>query len=221
MKANRGFNLSRLNIPVRLKGQSFVEFAILLPVLLILFSGLIEFGFALNMYLDLVDTAREVARFTADANPFPEGEGLQASRYSEGFYLDASALADYTLGMAQQIELNTETDDVVISIFQVEGGQVRQDRIPPEFSDGRIDNLSNGGEAGWRLHGNYKSRIGSADVQQRIDRMGEIPPDTGVVLVELFYEYKMKMGFPWITAFVDNPVLMHAYTFAPNPAARP
>ncbi len=221
MRNKQVFNPFRLFFSFRFRGQSFVEFAVLLPVLLILFSGLIEFGFALNMYLDLVDTAREVARFTADDNPFSGNHGSQQSHFSKEFYLDAAALANYTLGMAQQIELNTETDDVVISVFQVEGGQVRQDRIPSEFSDGRIDNMSNGGDAGWRLFGNHGSKIAISDVQQRIDRMGETPPDTGVVLVELFFEYKMAMGFPWITAFVDDPVPMHAYTFAPNPAARP
>ena len=38
-----------------MRGQSLVEFTILLPVLLIMISGLIEFGFMLNYYLDLIE----------------------------------------------------------------------------------------------------------------------------------------------------------------------
>jgi Flp pilus assembly protein TadG len=40
------------------EGQSLVEFTIMLPILLILMSGLIEFGFLLNSYLDVIDAAR-------------------------------------------------------------------------------------------------------------------------------------------------------------------
>ena len=50
-------------------GQSLVEFTLMLPILLIVISGLIEFGFLLNFYLDLVDTTREVARLASDDDP--------------------------------------------------------------------------------------------------------------------------------------------------------
>lgn len=50
------------------KGQSLVEIAILLPVLLILLSGLIEFGFLFNEYLSLQDAVRNAARFASDSD---------------------------------------------------------------------------------------------------------------------------------------------------------
>ncbi len=53
----------------RRRGQSLVEFTMLLPVLLIMLSGLIEFGILLNYYLDLIDAARKAARWAADADP--------------------------------------------------------------------------------------------------------------------------------------------------------
>ncbi|MBN1264570.1 MAG: pilus assembly protein [Anaerolineales bacterium] len=203
-------------------GQSFVEFAVLLPVLLILFSGLVETGFALNMYLDLVDTAREVARYTSDDNPFPTDPAAPNPKYSETFYFDAAELTNYTLNMAQQVELNPESDDLVVSIFQVKNGVVLSDRIPPIFMDDRLGiDVPNGGELGWRLYGNHQTSFSLADVQQRIDSMGDIPPDAGLVLVEIYYEYDMLLGLPWITMFVENPILLHSYTFAPIPAAKP
>jgi len=44
------------------KGQSLVEFAILLPVLLLLIMGILEFGLMLNSYLTINNSAREGAR---------------------------------------------------------------------------------------------------------------------------------------------------------------
>ena len=45
------------------RGQALVEFTLILPILLLLFAGLIELGFALYDYLQVVNAAREGARF--------------------------------------------------------------------------------------------------------------------------------------------------------------
>ena len=44
------------------KGQSLVEFAILLPLLLLLLMGILEFGIMLNSYLTINNASREGAR---------------------------------------------------------------------------------------------------------------------------------------------------------------
>jgi len=44
------------------KGQSLAEFALLLPVLIILLVGIVEIGWGLNSYLTVVDGARDGAR---------------------------------------------------------------------------------------------------------------------------------------------------------------
>ena len=44
------------------KGQSLVEFAILLPILLLLLMGILEFGIMLNSYLTIHNATREGAR---------------------------------------------------------------------------------------------------------------------------------------------------------------
>ena len=56
----------------RKRGQGLVEFTIMFPVLLVMLSGLMEFGFLLNEYLDILDAAREAARFASDNDPFNE-----------------------------------------------------------------------------------------------------------------------------------------------------
>lgn len=45
------------------KGQSLVEFAIILPILMLLVMGIIEFGMMLNSYLAIQNASREGARY--------------------------------------------------------------------------------------------------------------------------------------------------------------
>jgi Flp pilus assembly protein TadG len=44
------------------KGQSLVEFAIILPIILLLLMGIVEFGMMLNSYLTIQNVAREGSR---------------------------------------------------------------------------------------------------------------------------------------------------------------
>jgi hypothetical protein len=41
------------------------------------------------------------------------------------------------------------------------------------------------------------------------------------VLVEIYFDYDQVLGLPWITAFVPNPVHLHAYTIMPNANVEP
>lgn len=45
------------------KGQSMVEFALVIPVLLLIVIGIIEFGFMFSSYLTLTNASREAVRF--------------------------------------------------------------------------------------------------------------------------------------------------------------
>lgn len=47
------------------KGQALAEFALIIPVLLILLVGIFEIGYGLNSYLTVVDAARDGARLGA------------------------------------------------------------------------------------------------------------------------------------------------------------
>lgn len=44
------------------KGQALVEFALILPIILLLILGIVQFGMLLNSYLSLTNAAREGAR---------------------------------------------------------------------------------------------------------------------------------------------------------------
>jgi hypothetical protein len=46
-------------------------------------------------------------------------------------------------------------------------------------------------------------------------------PNTGYILVEIYYNYHHKLALPWITPFISNPLLLHAYAFMPLTSAEP
>ena len=182
----------------RRRGQSLVEFAITLPFILVMISGLIEFGFLLNAYLDVVDVSREVARRAADGDP---------DRVA--FYQEASdtavQLVDEGIG---QIRFNAATDDIVISAFRFDGLKVK--RIP--------------GEVGWSAFGHHGTKMHTQEVVKQLKEIRaqlSSAPDTGVVLVEVFYHYQSRLGLPWITALLGDPVELHAFSFAPNRSVDP
>ena len=213
----------KLKKNMRRRGQSFVEFAILLPLILIMLSGLIEFGFLLNENLDLIDAALEVARFAADEDPIRDDAGNfdpnpATTPEPAGFYTRLWSNTDRALDMGGQIALDPVEDDVVVSLFAVNFGTVSQ-RYPLAVG-------AQGGENGWQRWGNDTSKFGSADIQGIVtdsiaSNGGFITPNTGVVLVEIFYDYHMIMGLPWIRAFVPDPVPLHVYAIMPNAALEP
>lgn len=207
------------------RAQSLVEFTLMLPVLLIMLSGLIEAGIALNVYLDLIDSAREVARNISDFNPFNDDT---LSR-NVSFYDQAKNIADYTLGQAGQIQLDPASDNLVISVFRVTGSSVSaSERYPVSFSE---DGCTKGGELGWIAFCNsQESKIGTTGCGTKpncivmadlLGDLADVPPDTGIVAVEIYYDYHMTLGLPWITAFLPDPITLHAYSFMPNSAAEP
>jgi hypothetical protein len=102
-------------------GQSIVEFTLMLPVLLIMISGLIEMGFMLNFYLDLIDTAREVARLAADDDPIHDEAGFfnddpRNDPEPKGFYLRAYD-ARCTLSCREQGKLHSSKLTMMIWFF--------------------------------------------------------------------------------------------------------
>ena len=197
------------------KGQSIVEFTLLLPLLLALLSSLIEFGFALNDYLDLIDTTRETVRFLSDQDPFEAG----GTTRNDDFYTDGVDQMALTLARAGWINLDSTADDLIISVFSVTSTSSLT-RYPATFTDATCGGANNGGTMGWRMDCNKLSKFSNADILGRISSISSAP-DTGIVLVEIYYDYKMKLGLPWVTGIVGDTITLHAYSFAPNASSEP
>jgi Flp pilus assembly protein TadG len=65
----------------RQRGQALVELALVLPILLILFVGIIEFARAWNLHQVITDAAREGARRAVIANNATQAEVDSAVRH--------------------------------------------------------------------------------------------------------------------------------------------
>jgi Flp pilus assembly protein TadG len=211
-------------------GQSLVEFTVLLPVLLIMISGLIEFGIMLNYYLDLIDAAREAARWASDADPIRDPNDGSYMDPNPLFYTNVQTLTKEALLAASDGRIDwidnpldatddddddcsitiNGTNDIVISAFGIRnnsGSPVVDKRFPVAA-----------GENGVSLCNNKFSKFTSAEIQARLDPNA---PTSGLVMVEIFYDYHQILALPWITAFVPNPIQLHAYTIMPNAYVEP
>lgn len=72
------------------KGQSLVEFALILPVLLFLFMGIIQFGYVLNAYMIMTGINRDAARVGSVSN---SDEDIRQAIQRDNSVLDANKLS--------------------------------------------------------------------------------------------------------------------------------
>jgi hypothetical protein len=200
-------------------GQSLVEFTIMLPVLLMMLSGLIEFGILLNYYLDVIDAAREAARFAADGDPIRDDAGLPLDPNPQ-YFLNVQELTKQSLDFASDSRIDwigTILDpaecgveiqgDIVITAFSTLG-----DTVDRRFPTGT-------GDDGLSMCASHVSNITTAEVNAILS--GSPIPNGGLVLVEIYYDYHMVLGLPWIRAFVPDPITLHAYSIMPNVNVEP
>ncbi len=181
----------------------------MLPILMMLLSGLIEFGFLLNSYLDVIDAAREAARFAANDDPTI---GSPTDFVTPNFWNRAYRNSRGSLFTASDGRINwTPTDpadcatvngDILVSGFAFVDNTIKL-RFPGV----------NVGASNCPLNG-YQTKLSDAEVNAKLDAASI--DNSGAVMVEIYYEYDMVLGLPWITAFVPDPVVLHSYTIMPN-----
>jgi hypothetical protein len=185
------------------KGQSLVEVALTLPLLLMLLSGLTEFGFMLNYYLSLVDATREVARLFSnyDYDFVDPDSGVTFNESAVGqvmLVLEPKDANDTSRKITMRDDAD-HPDDIIISIYSVSGGVATLLGTEYHWSDNQISNL---------------------DVTEINSRIVGVPPNTGILAVEVFYNYDQVLGLPWMEMLPD-PVTLYAYTIMPLSSAEP
>ena len=191
-----------------------VEFTLMLPIMLLMLSGVIEFGFMLNFYLDVIDAARETARFAANDDPIRDDATGNPLDPNPNFYNRAQTLAKQSLEAAADGRIDWRTascpdinGDIVLSAFAIASGTVAQ-RYP-----------NGAGETGVSMCGHYDSKITTTEVNSIIN--GSNIGNTGFIVAEIYYEYDQTLGLPWITAFVPDPIILYAYSIMPNTNVEP
>ena len=186
----------------------------MLPIMLLLLSGVIEFGFMLNFYLDVIDAARETARFAANDDPIRDDATGNPLDPNPNFYDRAQTLAKQSLEAAADGRIDWRTascpdinGDIVLSAFAIASGTVAQ-RYP-----------NGAGETGVSMCGHYDSKLTTTEVNSIIN--GSNIGNTGFIVAEIYYEYDQTLGLPWITAFVPDPIILYAYSIMPNTNVEP
>lgn len=139
------------------RGQSFVELALTIPVLLLLIAGMVEIVFAFNDYLQLLDAARDGARYISDFNPYPSDtssaiyDGDKSCTSTQNFFRTSACKAQagmlpltFSTPTASRVGSGgvcvnpaSQQDDIVVSIFGVlnQGGTVTVTRYDNNLID--------------------------------------------------------------------------------------
>ncbi len=185
----------------RARAQSFLELALVLPVLLIMLLGLVEVAIFIGRYLDVLDLTREVARQAAREERFLD---------ENAFFNDTfSYLAPPPNGLNSYIDIDPAVDDVVISVFDLRGS-----------GEWFMRNLTTTNE-------NYKKDCDGNTVRAQphfslsnVISVGSPPSNEGMIAVEVFYCHELALNLPIFSSFIPNPVQIHAFTIFPFPAIK-
>lgn len=223
------------------QGQSFVELALVVPVLLFLLVGFVEVGGIVYNYLSLLDVAREAARFAADRDPEVLNGDMSSYPISAceddalHYYLDTACVIIGS-GFNPDIDLNPATDDVAISIFTIDNNMVVRRR--PEDGDGvwslYSDNWTKNCDGTLRSTTPFFPQdAGDSWVNVAPPTAGPGTPtptpgggsggptDKGVVLVEIYYCHHQLVNLPILSDLIPNPIPLHAFSVMPAPEAAP
>ena len=175
----------------------------------------------MNQYLNVLDGAREAARYYSDGDPTKRDLSGADCATTQDFYKQAACLVAKTI---YPVQFDAGRDDVVISVIGV-ANHARAYRWPNPPNDPAPLPETNGE---WHLFGRGGACDPDADQtchpamsNSEIDSRIGSAPNTGIIVVEVFYSYEQVLNLPWITAFVKNPIKMHVYTVMPISAAEP
>ncbi len=231
------------------KGQSFVELALVVPILLVILLGLVEVAFFMGRYLDVLDLTREAARFASGRVPYlnngvdprPASADYNCSTPDNfDFYYDTACIFSppetqacrdvnnpFCNGFNSFITYNTATDDVVISVFTIESQEVKQ-RWPAPNGWWALSNVDSDAGHSDNFKRNCQGDVIRTDpyyttsvVDNFLSASASVTPKKGYVAVEVYYCYEQVLNLPFFTDIVPNPMQIHAYTFMPLPAAQP
>ena len=189
-----------------------MEMTVILGILLLLLVGMVEFGYLLNEYVTLTDAAREGARFGASGKVDPYIRTTSPFIENTDFFFDIDCIVQGTNGYCptgspisngalDSVVLNPATDNVIITFYRVVNGGIEQTFGP------------------WKSYSNAReSQVTEADVESNLDSSA---PDSGVLVVEIFYSHYQILKFPIFTSVIPDPIEVHTYAVMPLSLAKP
>ncbi len=211
----------------RAEGQSLVEMAMTLPLLLLMFVGLVEVGAALRNYLVLVNANREGTRFAARGRWInADAEVLTQEDAQDIFKWVIAAAGVDQRGRNLIPFLRTEPDgelsaNTTIAVHYIE--------VPPQWNRG-----------GWEetapaiVHGPWYSgtlhfgetRINAQAVAEQArqsnydfnkkyfveQRILDVPSADNFVIVEVWFEHEQLLKLPIFTELLPEKFTLYAHT---------
>ena len=209
------------------KGQSFIELALVFMVLMMLFAGVVELGNLINLYLDIIDAAREGARYANAVSLYKEDPITHVKSIGEDVFNKTAQVAWATMNPAcslilpvkpdaancpaneMKIDFDPTTDDILISVLSYDGVTLK-----------RLNGTNWGfGDGIWSRFDNHTvSMVTNAEIISQLDSTA---PNTGFIMVEIFYDYHQLLGMPFFTDVIPDPIPVHAFSIMPYPAAEP
>lgn len=178
------------------KGQSLVELAVILPLVLFLFIGMVEVGWAMHSYVTVATAAREATRFGARGNFDEEDIGEVAlvalgalDVQLEGPDVNTTVIVTFVdidpTGTYTMTTYVTGTLPVTSSLLtgEVDIAQVAADNVA--FNQDP-----------------FHCPVGSPPPC-------EVDSPNDLVVVEAFYEHTQLLGLPLVSDVLSNP--MHIY----------
>jgi Flp pilus assembly protein TadG len=232
--------ISRLQRPSGDKAQSFLELALILPILILMLLGIAEVAMFMGRYLDVLDLSREAARLAslndptvAIASPSFNCSALDAE--SINYYYRAACVfsppsdatctdSNFCNGFNRYINFDLDIDDVVVSGYTVTGNTV-SDTWPSSgvwslSKDGRGASVANWTKdcKGTVVGGSpyYTSTRINSLMQSATDKMST----AAILTPSLTYDPAKSKGFVAVEVFycyhqiLGIPVLTQ---FIPNP----
>lgn len=201
----------------RVSGQSLVEMAVIAPLLLLMFIGVFEVGWALRGYLVLLNASREGARFAARGRYL---DFSQTTYESVGYPLVLDHISgtisgqldiDFTSDQSNATLIMSHylidtgdpavlTDDLIITPREVPAYQVSYGKPFTSLVD--VDQLA--------------SELITENIQfnTQLQQMDSAAPPSinSVIVIELYYEQPQLLGVPIISNQFTDPIPLYAQT---------
>ncbi len=176
----------------REKGQSVVEAAIALPILLLLAIGIVELGFALNAYNQTINASREGARFGSMGG-------------------SDSAISSIVQGApAYLLSYSEENADLYVVRAELGGTAPNCSVISDTFSCNLV----------WDNPLVNTSCVSQTEILDRLGSAGVADCDLEVVGVDLHYRSPSLLGLPLVKQ-LSEAVLMRSFTVMREEPPRP
>lgn len=197
------------------RGQSMVEMALTLPILLLVLAGMLEVGWYFNVKLNFLDASREGGRIAADGSlinyhanhnhhsPAYDGSRIDCKNGPLDIYELAACM---TMGNMQNTfhRDNSGWDDIVISIYKTQNGRVTQ--VLPADSNGS-----------WSLTGVQTAKITPEYIARYSGNVSD-PNEClvmGWIAIEVSYTHKQFLGLLAFGNFAPEYTAGYVYSIFP------